>query len=297
MHVVFCLRRPTSSRPQRARTGTYLRWACMLHNPRRRLTVCGAASRPRAHPDRSTPPLHGPTRHAPRGQHGGTSPRPPQPRLHCAAASVGGVRATHPQGRNNNSARRPPPAPPPVWSTTRHARAGCAGRRRRQKAKDKTRAPPWPGALATRRSPPLLLSCCTIRGSQRRRRGEREQLQHVCRCAAQAQGGLATTTAAACPRLVLVRQSITPPRVPLSPQKRGRLGTPRRANRPPRVVSPSPGVRRRPPAPPSHGGCRHAGRGLCRYCHREGGGRGVAARPRALDGSSNEGRWVSQGKA
>lgn len=39
----------------------------------------------------------------------------------------------------------------------------------------------------------------------------REQLQNFCSCAAQTQGGLATTTAAACPRLVLVRQSITPP--------------------------------------------------------------------------------------
>lgn len=56
VHDVFRLRRPTSSPTQHVRKGTHLRWAYMLHNLRRRLTVFGAASRPRTHPDRRTPP-------------------------------------------------------------------------------------------------------------------------------------------------------------------------------------------------------------------------------------------------
>lgn len=150
-------------------------------------------------------------------------PAPPFPRLHCAAASVGGVRATHPQRRNNNHERRPPPAPPPVWSTTRHARAGCAGRRDHQRARFKTRAPPWPGALATRRGPPLLLSCCTTRRSQRRRRGESS-----CSTSAASRWGQQATlppdhgggmpTARAGPSVH------HPTRCAISPQKRRRVG-------------------------------------------------------------------------
>lgn len=256
-----------------------------------RVRGCQSSSDPPGPPHSPMTQVHPPRSSWParRQQAAARSPRP-----HCAAASVGGVRATHPQRRNNSSAGRPPPSPTPAWSTTGHARAGCAGRRGRQSARDKTRAPPWSGALATRRSPPLLLSCCTTRRSQRRRRGESS-------CSTSAAARRRHRGAWPPPQRRHARGSSSsvspsPPPCAISPQKRRRVGAPRRANRPPRVVSPSPGVRRRPPAPPIHEGCRHAGRGLCRFRHKEGGaGRGVATRPRALDGSSNEGVWVSQG--
>lgn len=117
-----------------------------------RVRGCQSSSDPPGPPHSPMTQVHPPRSSWPARRHqaAARSPRP-----HCAAASKGGVRATHPQRRNNSSAGRPPPSPTPAWSTTGHARAGCAGRRGRQSARDKTRAPPWSGALATRRSPPL----------------------------------------------------------------------------------------------------------------------------------------------